>query len=118
MVSAIEPARRSVDAVARLLTDEGQKAKEDGSSRSFVIVGSAIVTRPLIKLAVGVTLTSWTMTTTCCRRVFLIVCLPTKDTDDTEDAKGGESICAVIVVVVVGAILAIELVLGKKAEMP
>lgn len=70
MVSAIEPDRRSVEAVARLHTEEGQRESEGGSWRSAVMVGSPTTTKPLITLAVRVTANSWVITTTCCKRDF------------------------------------------------
>jgi hypothetical protein len=54
-VSARDPAKRRVEAVARLFTDEGQKDREGGSWRSLVIVGKPTITSPLITLAVRVT---------------------------------------------------------------
>lgn len=64
----MDPANRSVEAVARLLTDEGQKDREDGSWRSLVMVGRPTITNPLIRQAVRVTAQSCSITTTCCRR--------------------------------------------------
>lgn len=68
IASAMDPARSSVDAVARLLTDAGQKAKLGGNSSCFVIAGRPTVTRPLMTLPMSVIPHSWMMAMTCWRR--------------------------------------------------
>lgn len=68
-VSAMDPASKSVEAVARLLTDDGQNDRDGGNWRSLVIVGRPTITNPLTRQAVSVTAQSCSITKALCRRI-------------------------------------------------
>ena len=105
--SAIEPASRSVEAVDRLLTDEGQNANEEGRSRSLVSVGKPTITRPLITLAVSVTAMTCAITKPCCSRNFRAA--RTAWSGGGLSSNSSESTGVVTVVVVAVAVMVVDI---------
>src|SRR5688572_32582030 len=65
VTSATAPARRREDAVARLVTEEGQKASSGGRLMALVMEGRPITTRPPVAEVVKFTPDNWKTTANC-----------------------------------------------------